>query len=129
MTPVPSLRADSDSAALPRRRGHRGTSPRDPTLPDWKRDRAPVFAKPRTTYHEPRARLAPPMRAFLFSVLLVFMLQGCGLKGPLYLPKPTEKNTAKNTDKNTESNQAQQKKDAQQQPQQDQQNQYPNQYQ
>jgi predicted small lipoprotein YifL len=59
------------------------------------------------------------MRAFLLSALLVFMLQGCGLKGPLYLPKPAENNAAKNT----ESNQAQQKKDAQQQPQQDQQNQ------
>ena len=56
---------------------------------------------------------SPPMRAFLLPALLVFMLQGCGLKGPLYLPKPTEQ----------QKNDAQQKKDAQQQPQQDQQNQ------
>ena len=53
------------------------------------------------------------MRAFLLLSLLVFMLQGCGLKGPLYLPKPTEQ----------QKNDAQQKKDGQQQPQQDQQNQ------
>jgi predicted small lipoprotein YifL len=50
------------------------------------------------------------MRALFPVVLLVFMLQGCGLKGPLYLPKPIEQQRST----------AQQKKDAQQQPQQDQ---------
>jgi predicted small lipoprotein YifL len=53
------------------------------------------------------------MRAFLLSALVVFVLQGCGLKGPLYLPKPIE----------PQKSEAQQKKDAQQQPQQDRQNQ------
>jgi predicted small lipoprotein YifL len=48
------------------------------------------------------------MRALLLTILAVFLLQGCGLKGPLYLPKPGD----------------QQKKEAQQQkPQQGQQNQ------
>jgi predicted small lipoprotein YifL len=47
------------------------------------------------------------MRALLPPVLLVLVLQGCGLKGPLYLPKP----------------ETQQNKEAQQKrPQQDQQN-------
>jgi predicted small lipoprotein YifL len=50
------------------------------------------------------------MRAFFPVVLLVFMLQGCGLKGPLYLPKPIEQ----------QNNSAQQKKAPQQQPQQEQ---------
>jgi predicted small lipoprotein YifL len=50
------------------------------------------------------------MRAFFPVVLLVFMLQGCGLKGPLYLPKPIEQQNSS----------VRQKKDAQQQPQQDQ---------
>jgi len=50
------------------------------------------------------------MRVFLLSVVLVFMLQGCGLKGPLYLPKPIDQQKSA----------AQQKKDAQQPSQQDQ---------
>ena len=54
------------------------------------------------------------MRAFLLPALLVFMLQGCGLKGPLYLPKPTDQ----------QKSEAQQKKDTQQPPQQDQPNPY-----
>jgi predicted small lipoprotein YifL len=53
------------------------------------------------------------MRAFFSVVLLVFMLQGCGLKGPLFLPKPIEQQNG-----TAQNNSAQQKKGPQ--PQQDQ---------
>ena len=35
------------------------------------------------------------MRLVFFPVLLVLLLQGCGHKGPLYLPAPEQKPVAK----------------------------------
>jgi len=48
------------------------------------------------------------MRVLLLTILVILLLQGCGLKGPLYLPKPDEQ---------------QKKEDQQKKPQQPQQNQ------